>query len=110
MSLPEVLLWQRLKSSANPEFKIRRQYPVLEKFVVDFFYVDQQIAFEIDGQVHSLKSDKDAVRQKEIEALGIVFVRIPAKWVLRNPDEVVRFIFDICSGEIRIEDLEEGFR
>ena len=107
MTKPEVLLWIRLKSSAQTEFKIRRQKVVLSKYVVDFFYEDQRIAFEIDGKIaHELKSGKDEIRQQEIEGSGISFVRIPASYVLRDPDAVAQLIFRICSGELGIDDLD----
>ena len=110
LTLPEVLLWARLKPSINGEFNIRRQHPVRELFVVDFFYEDLQIAFEIDGKfVHGLKGEHDAARQQSIEATGVAFVRIPASSVLRNPDEVAKFILDICAGVIALEDLDEKY-
>ncbi len=96
--------------SANGEFNIRRQHPVYELYVVDFFYEGLQIAFEIDGKyAHALKEERDTIRQQRIEATGVAFVRIPASWVLRNPGEVAQFILDICAGIILLEDLDERF-
>ena len=111
MSLPEVLLWKKLKPSVNGEFDIRRQHPVLGRYVLDFFYSELQIAFEIDGKyVHEMKFERDQIRQKEIEAAGIVFVRIPASWVLRNPSEVAQFILDICAGVLTVDDLDDSLK
>lgn len=40
-----------------------RQYPIGEKFVLDFAFVKEQVALEIDGQTHRYKkqrkNDKD---------------------------------------------------
>ena len=111
LSLPEALLWKRLKSSANKEFYIERQRPVLGRFVVDFFYADLQIAFEIDGKEYHLdRTVEDSERQSQIEATGIAFVRIPASWVLQDPDEVAQFVLDICAGIIKLDELDEKFR
>lgn len=94
-------------SSVNGEFNIRRLHPVHELYVVDFFYEDLQIAFEVDGMyAHALKRDRDVGRQSRIESTGVAFIRIPARWVLRNPDEVACFILDICAGVIGLEDLD----
>ena len=109
MSLPEVLLWQRLRPSVNGMFDIRRQHPVLDQYVLDFFYPDLQMAFEIDGShFHDGKEEYDARRQSDIEATGIAFVRLPARWILRNPGEVVDIILRLCSGELVIDDLDES--
>ncbi|MBS1701302.1 MAG: DUF559 domain-containing protein [Armatimonadetes bacterium] len=109
LSLPERLLWRRLQKRNGNQFKIRRQIPLLNRYVVDFFYEDQRIAFEIDSsQAHDDRNEYDQRRQADIEAIGIVFVRIPARWVLRAPDEVADFILKICSCEIGIEDLDDS--
>lgn len=108
MTLPEVLLWKILKPSSNKQFDIRRQHPVLGRYVVDFFHADTQIAFKIDGKyVHALRTEQDNLRQQEIEATGVAFVRIPASWVLKNPSEVADFILLLCSGELKVDDIDE---
>ena len=110
-SLPERLLWNRLNESNGNQFKLRRQVPVLSRYVIDLFYVDQMIAFEIDGKsFHDDRLEYDDLRQQEIEKLGVVFVRIPARWVLRAPGEVAEFILQICSGELSLEDLDISLR
>ena len=111
MSYPELLLWNRLKPSVNGVFDIRRQHPVLGSYVLDFFYPDLQLAIEIDGRLaHEEKEERDDFRQQQIEATGVIFVRIPASWVLRNADEVSQFILDLCSGELTIDDLDDSLK
>ncbi len=111
MSLPEVLLWTRLKPSVNEQFDIRRQHPILSRYVLDFFIPHLQIAIEIDGKhAHEFKEERDQKRQAEIEAIGICFVRIPASWVLRSPSEVTDFILSLCSGEITTDDLDDSLK
>ncbi len=69
------------------------------------------IAFEIDGKhVHEITAEEDSVRQRAIESLGFAFVRIPARWVLKSPDEVADFIIQICAGEISLDDLDTSLR
>ena len=111
MSLPEVLLWIRLKPSANGQFDIRRQHPVLGRYVLDFFVPHLQLAIEIDGKIaHVGQEERDEKRQANVEALGICFVRIPARWVLRDPDEVANVILSLCSGEITMDDLDDSLK
>ena len=111
MSFPELLLWAKLKPSVNGTFDIRRQYPILDRYVVDFFYEDLQLAIEIDGAAfHEGRAEADALRQHAIEQTGVIFVRIPARWVLRDRDEAAQFILDICAGVIDIDEIDESLR
>ncbi len=111
MSLPEVLLWKQLKPSVNGQFDIRRQHPVLDRYVLDFFIPHLQLAIEIDGKfAHDGQVEKDEERQVNIESTGICFVRIPARWVLRDTNEVVAVIMSLCSGEITIDDLDDSLK
>jgi very-short-patch-repair endonuclease len=104
MSLPEVLVWQKIRPSVSGMFNLRRQHPVVDSFVQDFFYPDLQLAIEIDGKyVREAREELDAIRQEKIEALGIAFVRFPARWVLRDPKAVASLIISLCAHEIDID-------
>ncbi|MBS1701422.1 MAG: DUF559 domain-containing protein [Armatimonadetes bacterium] len=110
LSLPEKLLWKRLKAPANREIPIRRQYPVLGRYIIDFFYEDLQLAIEVDGKsYHETRPEADSVRQEEIEAIGIAFLRLPASFVLRTPDEAAQLVLNVCRGEVKLEDLDAMF-
>ena len=107
MSLPEVLLWNQLRPKINKQCVIHRQVPFLNLYVVDFYCAKLKLAIEIDGrQIHEGQEVKDAERQAAIEQLGIRFLRIGAKRVLKNPYEVAQLIIEICIGELQLEDLE----
>ena len=96
--------------SRNGDFHIRRQHPVLGRYVIDFFYEDLQLAIEIDGSyAHQMKSKRDKVRQEQIEATGVAFLRIPARWVLKDPDAAAEFVLSICAGKICLDDVDEKF-
>lgn len=109
MSLPEVLVWQRLRPKVNKEFNLRRQTPLLDRFVVDFYYDPKRIAFEIDGRMfHEDQVDYDFERDRLLAKNGITVVRIGAYRVLNDPYEVSNFIRMICTGQISLDDLERG--
>ncbi|MEH6699249.1 MAG: DUF559 domain-containing protein [Brevundimonas sp.] len=80
MSLPEVLLWQRLRGRG-----FRRQHPV-GPFILDFFCSSTRLAIEVDGLHHEARADQDARRDAHLLGLGIQTLRIPASEVLRDPD------------------------
>ena len=99
MSLPEVLLWQRLHPS---DAKFRRQHP-LGRYVLDFYCASARICVEVDGISHNMgdSPSRDAVRNAWIEAQGVTVLRVSAAEVLRNPDvvadQIVRFVLG-CNG------------
>ena len=107
LSLPERLLWKRIKSPANKVFSINRQYPILGKYILDYFYEDLQLAIEIDSATwHDGRCDQDDVRQQAVEQTGIAFLRLSARSILRDPDEVAEFVLKVCSGEIPLDDVD----
>jgi len=98
MSLPEVLLWNRLRG--NPMgVKFRKQHP-LGDYVIDFFCASRRIAVEIDGIAHD-RGDRplrDSRRDAWLRRQGVEVLRIPAAEVLRDvaavADAVVRYCAD----------------
>ena len=44
---------------------------------MDFYCKDLQLAIEIDGSIHFAEGhqEKDAIRQKRLESLGVTFLR-----------------------------------
>ncbi len=110
LSLPEKLLWKRVKFSSQQELHIKRQIPILGRYILDFFYEDLQLAIEIDGAgPHSFKAEEDEIRQQEIETTGIAFLRIPARFILREPDNAAAFVLSVCRGEISLDELDESY-
>ena len=95
MSLPEVLLWQRLKT--RPEgLKFRRQHPSGD-LTLDFYCADARLAIEIDGQSHDCgdRPQRDERRDAWLQSQGIETLRIPASDVLGDcatvADGIVQF-------------------
>src|SRR5690606_6917053 len=92
MSLPEVLLWQRLKLRPGG-LKFRRQHPA-GRYVLDFYCHEARLIVEVDGIAHDMgdRPEGDKVRDAEYIAKGFQVVRIPASEVLRDPDEAAEAI------------------
>jgi very-short-patch-repair endonuclease len=57
-------------------YDFQRQKPILN-YILDFFCHELYLAIEFDGITHDseIQQAKDKVRQSEIEALGITFLR-----------------------------------
>ncbi|MCE5286369.1 MAG: endonuclease domain-containing protein [Pelosinus sp.] len=90
-TLAEILLWQGLKNRSCLDHDFHRQKPI-GKYIVDFFCPDLMLAIEIDGITHNEKFDKDRTRQKELEQLGISFLRFTDDEVKKNLDGVLAVI------------------
>ncbi|GGB99961.1 hypothetical protein GCM10011494_18050 [Novosphingobium endophyticum] len=98
MTLPEVLIWQRLRQSPLG-IKFRRQHP-LGPYVFDFYCPAAKSVIEIDGIAHDMGDNpgRDVARDAWVEAKGIRVIRIPASEVLRSVDEAVEAIVRACGG------------
>ena len=100
MSLPEVLLWQRLKGCPNG-LKFRRQHPA-GGYVLDFYCSDARLIVEVDGQAHNMgdRPERDEVRDSYFRLSGLRVLRLAAADVLRNPDEAAASIVAYASGAL----------
>jgi very-short-patch-repair endonuclease len=102
MTYSEVKLWGCISNGKMMEYDFDRQKPI-GNYIVDFYSKDLMLAIEIDGITHSFEDVcvKDANRQKELEWLGVNFLRF-------NALQVVNDIANVCRGiECWIIDFEE---
>jgi very-short-patch-repair endonuclease len=88
MSLPEVLLWQRLRRR-SAGVKFRRQHPIAG-YVLDFYCPAYRLAVEVDGEAHHRgeRPSRDARRDAVLRANGLTILHVAAADVLRDPDGV----------------------
>jgi very-short-patch-repair endonuclease len=92
MSLPEVLLWQRLKGS--PEgIAFRKQHPI-DPYIADFYCSAARLVIEVDGEAHDRggRPQRDEVRTAFLEERGYRVLRILAAEILKDPDSVAASI------------------
>ena len=95
LSLPEKLLWVRIRRN---ELNFRRQHPIGE-YVLDFYCPAAKLAIEVDGAAHEFgdRPQRDERRTQWLRAEGIDVLRIPAKDVLADPDEVADALIRLCA-------------
>jgi very-short-patch-repair endonuclease len=88
MSLPEIMLWQRLRNS-QLGLKFRRQHPI-GPYVADFYCREAKLIIEIDGDAHNRGTNpqRDLVRDSFMIQNGFDVLRIAAADVLRDADAV----------------------
>ena len=93
MTLSEVLLWNELKNKSISGLDFDRQRPI-GNYIVDFYCKELFLAIEIDGDTHIYRYDYDDERQKELERLGVRFLRFDDIEVKKNMFNVLRVIAD----------------
>ncbi|WP_113891334.1 endonuclease domain-containing protein [Roseiarcus fermentans] len=101
LSVPEAMLWSRVRTR-SPEFPaFRRQHPV-GLYVLDFYCAKAKLAIEIDGRAHEAQDrpERDARRDAWLRAVGIEVLRIPARDVLTNPDKAADGLFRLALSMI----------
>ena len=68
-----------------------RQKPI-GNCIVDFFCSKLKLVIEVDGASHNEKVQYDQVRQRDLEALGLSFLRFDDLEVKQNLEGVVQAI------------------
>ena len=97
LSLPEKLLWVRLRRR-EPDLPIfRRQHPV-GPYVLDFYCASARLCIEVDGASHSMgdRPERDDLRDAWLRTQGIEVVRIAASSVLDDPESVTDWVRDMA--------------
>jgi len=75
----------------------RRQQPI-GPFVVDFFCAGHRLIVEVDGPIHESQQERDAERQRLLEACGYRVVRFTANDVEQNLPQVIAAIIGHISA------------
>jgi very-short-patch-repair endonuclease len=98
MSLPEALLWQRLRGSPQG-VAFRKQHPI-DPYVADFYCSAAKLVIELDGIAHDLgeRPQRDQRRDAFLRERGYRLFRIAASEVLRDADAVAQSIFAYAAA------------
>lgn len=99
MSYPEVLLWQRLRGSPDG-IKFRRQHPIGDDYVVDFYCRTARLAIEVDGQIHAHRIERDNVRDRYLETSGLNVIRLNAADILQDADSAADAILRLAGAPL----------
>lgn len=102
MSLPEMLIWSRIKGRHEDFPRYRRNHP-LGKYFADFYCAKARLVIEIDGASHGQghQPERDEKRDAWMKSEGYEVIRIAAGDVLRDPDEVVEGMLNLARDRVR---------
>lgn len=102
-TLSEVLLWNELKAGKMKGYKFNRQKPLLN-YIVDFYCKRLSLVIEVDGITHTYEGafDRDAKRQKQLEGIGLAFLRFDDLDVKEKMNDVLRVIREFIEEFERV--------
>ena len=84
----EKILWDVLKENKLKGCKFRRQHPV-NRYIIDFFCHEKKLAIEVDGDIHMNQYDQDKYRDKYLESMGIITLRVTNDEIIKNINQVL---------------------
>ena len=105
----EIYLWLKLKGKQMYGYDFHRQKPI-DNYILDFFCYDLMLGIEVDGYSHEILEvhNKDIVKEKRMNELGITILRFSDFEVLRDMENVIRAIeFYILEFEKTNTSLEK---
>jgi very-short-patch-repair endonuclease len=98
-TLPETLLWSRLRDRRCQGLKFRRQVAI-ESFIADFYCAAAKLVVELDGDTHEHQRDYDAQRTLRLAELGLQVARYTNDDVLDDVDAVAAGIGQLALRRI----------
>jgi very-short-patch-repair endonuclease len=93
--ISEALLWKCLKNKQTG-YIFLRQRPILN-YIADFYCYKLRLVIEIDGASHfsAEAQERDAERDRQMQAIGLTVIRVKDSDVRRNPEGVARSIMEM---------------
>ncbi|MEM9426552.1 MAG: DUF559 domain-containing protein [Pseudomonadota bacterium] len=96
MTEAEKRLWQEIRRD-RLGVRFRRQMPVLQRYILDFYAPSIRLAVELDGGHHADNSN-DIRRTVHLNAHGISVLRFWNIEVMNETETVVETLFRLCSA------------
>ena len=99
----EIKLWGYLKNKQLMNYDFHRQKPI-DAYIVDFFCNKLNLAIEVDGYTHEFNEvfEKDNLKAKRLNKLGITVLRFSDKDVINNIEGVVAMIKQYIEEAVKI--------
>ncbi len=87
----EIRLWEQLKRKQFFGYDFHRQKPLLN-YIADFYCYELKLVIELDGYSHQFEEvvEKDELKQKELENIGLTVLRFDDSEVMEDMNNVLR--------------------
>ena len=100
MTPAEKLLWEDVRAK-KLGVRFRRQQ-VIQGFIVDFYCHKTALVVEVDGDIHDLRQEEDARREKVLTEMGLKIVRFRNDDVMKNVSAVVGIIKETVTSRTKL--------
>ncbi len=102
MTDAERLLWSKIRRKSIENCQFYRQ-KVIGNYIVDFYCHKARLVIELDGGQHySLDGkQKDQIRDKYLQGLGLKILRFSDRDIFENIDGVLEIIWRHCKQEFQ---------
>lgn len=110
VSYPEKLFIEYIELIGfDKKFSIIREYPIFPYFI-DFAFVNEMVAIEIDGSQHLLpeRKERDNNKDKLLNELGWLVIRISEKEIKNNIQNVFEQIIPIIIKKPKTNNIKIG--
>ncbi len=89
----EIFMWLKLRGKQMYGYDFHRQKPI-DNYILDFFCHELMLGIEIDGYSHNLIEvfEKDTIKNKRMNQLGITILRFSDEQVLYDMENVLRAV------------------
>jgi very-short-patch-repair endonuclease len=99
-TIPERMLWSRLRGGALAGLKFRRQQPI-GPYVVDFYCHEVGLVVEVDGRSHDDRGNDDVRREVFLrEQQRLQVLRVSNDDVLKETEAVLFAILRAAGREV----------
>ncbi len=99
-TIPERMLWNRLRGGSLAGLKFRRQQPI-GPYIVDFFCHEAALVVEIDGRSHDDRGKEDAQREAFLrDQQRLRVLRVSNDDVLKETEAVLFAILRAAGREV----------
>jgi very-short-patch-repair endonuclease len=92
-TMPEAILWKRLRARRLDNWKFRRQQPI-GVYTADFYCAKAKLVVEVDSRAHDDRLEHDRTRDEWMRAEGIETLRVTASDIAKRPDDVLTHILN----------------
>jgi very-short-patch-repair endonuclease len=103
MTIPERLLWGKLRDRRLAGVKFRRQHPV-GPYVADYYCPAARLVIKLDGRSHIGQEAPDRERQDYLEGQGMRVIRFSNDKVIYNLAGVLKAIAEACEAVLPDEE------
>ena len=87
-TIPERLLWSKLRAGRLSGIKFRRQHPI-GPYIADFCCTTAKLVIELDGMSHIGRAEEDEARSEYLRSQGYRVIRYTNDQVISDLDSVV---------------------